>query len=237
MALKKDNNEETKNRIINVSEQLFSDKGFDATRVDEIAEKADVNKALIYYYFKSKEAILDYLMQTLFNAISTISMDFANNHVVPMIKHGHLDIQADRWHFTSDDALDSFLQNLNRYYDIVVDFALEHRKTMRIIMFESLKNSKHHNNLFRLLDILNKSDDNLVFKTIWEADQDYTYPDNTVIFKFFFGFIPLISFAAYFDDYKATSSLTERELRDFFLNSYRKMVSIQISGRDILVWP
>ena len=72
MTLKKGENEEAKNRIIIVSEQLFSEKGFDATRVDEIAERAGVNKALIYYYFKSKEAILDYLMQTLFNEISAI---------------------------------------------------------------------------------------------------------------------------------------------------------------------
>ena len=237
MTLKKGENEEAKNRIIIVSEQLFSEKGFDATRVDEIAEKAGVNKALIYYYFKSKEAILDYLMQTLFNEISAISMDFANNSVVPMIKENHLDIQSDRWHFTSDDAINSFLQGLHKYFNIVVEFALEHRKTMRIIMFESLKNSKHHKDLFRLLDILNKGDENPVYKTIWEADQDYTYPDNTVIFKFFFGFIPLISFAAYFDDYKASSSLNDGELKDLFLNSFQKIVSYQVSGRDIFVWP
>lgn len=38
---------------------LFAEKGFDGARVDKLAEMAKVNKALIYYYFKSKEAIPD----------------------------------------------------------------------------------------------------------------------------------------------------------------------------------
>ncbi len=52
---------EAKERIINASIELFSKKGFDAASVNEIAEQANVTKALIYYYFKSKEEILDYL--------------------------------------------------------------------------------------------------------------------------------------------------------------------------------
>jgi len=53
--------EEAKERIIAASIKQFSEKGFDGTRVNEIAESADVNKALIYYYFENKEAILDQL--------------------------------------------------------------------------------------------------------------------------------------------------------------------------------
>lgn len=236
MPFKKNETEEAKNRIISVSELLFSEKGFDATRVDEIAEAASVNKALIYYYFKSKEAILDHLVQSLFNDIAAIMMDFVHNHVVQMIKDGNLDIESDRWHFTNDEAINSFLQNAHKYYEILLDFALEHRRTMRIIVFESLKNSKHHNDLFRLLDLLNKGDNNPIFKTIWEADKDYTYPEDTIMFKFFFGFIPLVNFAAYFDDYMMTSALSEKELRNSFLSSYWSVLSPQVSVRDILIW-
>jgi AcrR family transcriptional regulator len=38
----------TKERIIKASVKLFSEKGFDATRVSEIADTANVNKVLIY---------------------------------------------------------------------------------------------------------------------------------------------------------------------------------------------
>lgn len=56
ISLEKENNgnNETRERIVNASIQLFSEKGFDATRVNEIARAANVNKALIYYYFKTK---------------------------------------------------------------------------------------------------------------------------------------------------------------------------------------
>lgn len=237
MPFKKDEREEAKNRILNVSELLFSQKGFDATRVDEIAETAEVNKALIYYYFKSKEEILDHLVQSLFKDIAAISLDFVHKYVVQMIKDGQLDIKTDRWSFSSDGAIHSFLQNVYKFYGILIDFALEHRKSMRILMFESLKNCKHHNDLFRLLDLLNKGDQNPIYMKIWEADQDYTYPDGTVLFKFFFNFIPLITFAAYFDDYKMNSALNEQQLRDFFLSFYHSNLFLQVSGRDILILP
>jgi len=41
--------EDSKDRIIKAAVQLFSEKGFDGTRVSDIADLADVNTALIYY--------------------------------------------------------------------------------------------------------------------------------------------------------------------------------------------
>ncbi|MGI5900803.1 MAG: TetR/AcrR family transcriptional regulator, partial [Christensenellales bacterium] len=52
---------EAKERILRASSRLFSEKGYDAARVSEIAHEAGVNKALIYYYFKNKEDILNTL--------------------------------------------------------------------------------------------------------------------------------------------------------------------------------
>jgi AcrR family transcriptional regulator len=49
----------TRDRIIAASTKLFSLNGYDATSVNQIASSAGVTKALIYYYFKSKEDILD----------------------------------------------------------------------------------------------------------------------------------------------------------------------------------
>jgi AcrR family transcriptional regulator len=48
----------SKNRILEVAEELFSKNGYDGTSVDSIANKANVNKALIYYYFDNKEDII-----------------------------------------------------------------------------------------------------------------------------------------------------------------------------------
>lgn len=41
------------------AEKLFAEKGFDGTSVRDISEKADVNLAMISYYFGSKEKLME----------------------------------------------------------------------------------------------------------------------------------------------------------------------------------
>ncbi|WP_461533742.1 TetR family transcriptional regulator [Sinomicrobium sp.] len=48
--------------ILNVAEKLFAKNGFDGTSVRQIASEADVNIAMISYYFGSKEKMLEALM-------------------------------------------------------------------------------------------------------------------------------------------------------------------------------
>lgn len=53
--------------ILRSAERLFSQKGLEGARTDEIARAAHVNKALLYYYFKSKDdlflAVFDEFMR------------------------------------------------------------------------------------------------------------------------------------------------------------------------------
>ena len=58
------NGEITKQKILAAAEALFAKKGLSATSVDEIAKRAKVNKALLYYYFKSKEELALYLLRS-----------------------------------------------------------------------------------------------------------------------------------------------------------------------------
>lgn len=53
----------TKQKIMDSAEQLFSEKGFDATSIDDIAKKANTTKSLFYYYFETKNDILYSLMR------------------------------------------------------------------------------------------------------------------------------------------------------------------------------
>jgi AcrR family transcriptional regulator len=48
----------TRERILNVALELFTEKGYDGTSLREIAETLGVTKAAIYYHFASKEDIL-----------------------------------------------------------------------------------------------------------------------------------------------------------------------------------
>lgn len=50
-------NLEARERLLRAAEKLFAEKGFAATSVQEIAEAATVNKALLYYYFEDKHSL------------------------------------------------------------------------------------------------------------------------------------------------------------------------------------
>jgi AcrR family transcriptional regulator len=53
--------EETKERIFRAAVKLFRDKGFEATTIDDITDRADVAKGTFFNYFHKKEAVLGYL--------------------------------------------------------------------------------------------------------------------------------------------------------------------------------
>ena len=47
--------------ILKIAEQLISEKGFEGSTMREISKRADVNLAMINYYFGSKEKLLEAL--------------------------------------------------------------------------------------------------------------------------------------------------------------------------------
>jgi len=47
-----------RDKILSTAEKLFWQKGSSGTTIDDIAAAANVNKAMVYYYFKSKSIIL-----------------------------------------------------------------------------------------------------------------------------------------------------------------------------------
>ncbi len=55
-------NTETEQKIIDAAQSVFREKGLDGARMQEIADRAGINKALLHYYFRSK----DRLFQTVF---------------------------------------------------------------------------------------------------------------------------------------------------------------------------
>jgi AcrR family transcriptional regulator len=52
----------SKEKVIQASIGLFNTKGFDGTSIRDIAENANVNIAIVSYYFKNKKGLLEYLI-------------------------------------------------------------------------------------------------------------------------------------------------------------------------------
>jgi AcrR family transcriptional regulator len=57
---------ETHSKILNAAKLIFSRDGFNGARIDQIAKEANVNKAMIYYHFKSKDDLYDAVVDAIF---------------------------------------------------------------------------------------------------------------------------------------------------------------------------
>ena len=64
-------NAEKYQRILEAAVAVFAEKGFFASRVSDIADRADVADGTVYLYFKSKEDILMTAISTAFDSFMT----------------------------------------------------------------------------------------------------------------------------------------------------------------------
>ena len=58
-----------KTRIINAAIEIFAEKGKYGARMEEIAAKAEINKAMLYYYYTSKELLYKLVLRTILHYI------------------------------------------------------------------------------------------------------------------------------------------------------------------------
>ena len=65
-------NKDPKERILEVSVELFAEKGYSAVGVREIVTKAGVNISMISYYFGSKIGILKEIIEKYFNSLEEV---------------------------------------------------------------------------------------------------------------------------------------------------------------------
>lgn len=54
---------ERRNEILDAAEELFGQKGFDKTSTNDILDKVKIARGTLYYHFKSKEEIMDALIE------------------------------------------------------------------------------------------------------------------------------------------------------------------------------
>ena len=195
----------TRDKILGVAEKLFSKKGFDATGVEEIANVAGVNKALIYYHFKNKEALLDALSESIIHdTIELLNESFEDSH-------------AAREHS------DEFIQSFGK----LIEF-LEQRKSIISIMFmESLKKTDKHRPLFKCFELIMNQEYNKLVQHIQESKPALTSEQKRfLLFEFFTGFIPLISFAVFREKWSEYFQYDYDQMLNDFLDVF-KMSHIQ----------
>jgi TetR/AcrR family transcriptional regulator len=103
----------TKDRILDAAEDIFSHKGFDGTKVQEIASAAGVNKAMLYYYFKDKDDLLIAVIGRIIKGIGdAIPRYFAGN--------------------------ENTVENIEAFLDFYIEYLAKNRAFVRLMAWEML---------------------------------------------------------------------------------------------------
>jgi TetR/AcrR family transcriptional regulator len=61
--------ERTRSAILDAAETLFAERGFDATRLEDVAERVGIRRASIVYYFRDKGELYDAVLAGVFGGL------------------------------------------------------------------------------------------------------------------------------------------------------------------------
>ena len=176
----------SKDRILEAALKLFSEQGFNGTSVKEIAQEADVSKALIYYNFESKEAILLDLLKSFKEEFIQVFKR--------IYEKDNYDGYYGRW---EPGEIEDGLK-----------FFIEKRKIWIVLILESLKSSTGKENLIHLWDELNTTTRKKMLN-----DRGFTIQGDLTkdIVDLFFILIPVIFFAVFQEDWMKLRGDSEEE--------------------------
>lgn len=144
---------EVKQKIVDAAWQLFYEKGYDATTVDEIISLSGTSKGSFYYYFESKDTLLSTLAEVLDAEYSRLEkvMDpkmhaldklyFLNRQVHQFIEHKvNMDLLASMYSTQLISKGDRSLMDQNRvYYRLITDIVEEGQKKGEIKSEKSVR--------------------------------------------------------------------------------------------------
>jgi TetR/AcrR family transcriptional regulator len=104
---------ETEERIFNAALTVFSQKGKDGARMQEIADEAGINKAMLHYYFRSKNKLYESVFEYVFFGF-LVGLNEA------LAEAG------------------SFKETLRRFIDTYMDTHVKRPEIMRLMLHENL---------------------------------------------------------------------------------------------------
>ena len=78
--------EERKQEILDAAEILFGTKGFDNTSTGDILDAVGIARGTLYYHFKSKEEILDGVIERMTNRLMQDAKEIAQNKELPVLE-------------------------------------------------------------------------------------------------------------------------------------------------------
>jgi AcrR family transcriptional regulator len=117
---------DTRERILAVASELFTDQGYEATSLREISARLDITKAALYYHFDSKDAIMRALLEP---------FDVLIEELMARLEEAH-DLES--W-------CDGLLWVVGKITDYLDFFRLiEHNRHIIVTMLDDLKHTHAH---------------------------------------------------------------------------------------------
>ena len=129
----KEQKKDTENEILQAAKKVFVEKGYAGARMQAIADEANINKAMLHYYFRSKEA--------LFNRIIDGTMEIMAQHFIPALSgEGSVMHKVER-------LIDGYTEAIisNPYIPI---FVLNELSQNQMIFQKNLREILHANEIF-----------------------------------------------------------------------------------------
>ena len=180
-------------RILDAAEKEFSEKGYDGSRVDEIARRANINKSQLYYYFGSKENIFSELMKR-------------------NIKEAE-DIVIKSFDLSKVSNKESFLEFVDELYSF-----FKHKESiLKIAMTEMVKSNSSDFTIFEMFEPLYRKIHSSTEKMGFEVENT-----KSPAAYFFLDIVPILAFAAYSSKFSAFYKIPQEELEKEFSSVYKK---------------
>ncbi|HBS86767.1 MAG: hypothetical protein A2W91_12115 [Bacteroidetes bacterium GWF2_38_335] len=90
-------NKDTEGKILEAAQDVFTEKGMSGTRMQEIADKAGINKSLLHYYYRSKEKLFGAVFKAVLvkfmpKTLKVLSSDLPLFEKIEKFVDGYIDI-------------------------------------------------------------------------------------------------------------------------------------------------
>lgn len=190
--------DETKRKILEAAERLFSEKGYDGASVGMIADAVGINKGLIYYHFKNKNDI----MISLFRGVIDELTEHLKSSPPPPAAAKSVSIR------------DKIRQE--------IAFLEKKKRILSVMLMEAFKNEDREDFLLKCAEMSIKQEDEYFTGSRLHKFSGSASEQEYLVFEFFTGFIPVITFVAMKDKWTRHYNCDGDELLELFLDSFEK---------------
>lgn len=123
------NGEERRNEILHTARNLFIEKGYDQTSINDILKIVDIAKGTFYYYFASKEEVLQAIIMDIVYEGATRAEQILQDSSIPLLNRIVMAIMAQAPEFEGAHELAEELHKVDN-----AKLEQQYQKTMLKIM-------------------------------------------------------------------------------------------------------